>query len=174
MGKVWVGLLVGVILIVGALTYFRPCRSARSSSTSSSPLDGVMMKEIAQTRRRGSAPGTASSSGRRLSSRFPSSTLERRSRTVMFVVEISVLTTLVLIQGLIGLAEVNLLFVTQITLWLWFTVLFANFAEAMAETRVVAQADTLRRTRRDTRRSGSGRDGSIETIHSTDLPRATS
>ena len=89
---------------------------------------------------------------------------------VMFVVEIgSVLTTLVLIQGLLGRADVNLLFVTQITLWLWFTVLFANFAEAMAEARGKAQADTLRRTRRDTPAKRLRRDGSIETVSSTDL-----
>ena len=65
---------------------------------------------------------------------------------VMFVVEIgSVITTALLIKG--GLAfKFNL----QITLWLWFTVLFANFAEAMAEGRGKAQADTLRRARSET------------------------
>jgi K+-transporting ATPase ATPase B chain len=59
--------------------------------------------------------------------------------------------------------------VTQIALWLWFTVLFANFAEAMAEARGKAQADTLRRTRRDTPARRLRRDGSIETVNSTDL-----
>ena len=65
---------------------------------------------------------------------------------VMFVVEIgSVITTILLFQG--GAAfKFNL----QITLWLWFTVLFANFAEAMAEGRGKAQADTLRRARSET------------------------
>src|SRR3989454_10370224 len=64
---------------------------------------------------------------------------------VMFVVEIgSVITTVLLFKG--GSAfKFNL----QITLWLWFTVVFANFAEAMAEGRGKAQADTLRRARRD-------------------------
>ena len=62
---------------------------------------------------------------------------------VMFVVEIgSVITTMLLFKG--GPAfKFNL----QITLWLWFTVLFANFAEAMAEGRGKAQADTLRKAR---------------------------
>ncbi len=65
---------------------------------------------------------------------------------VMFVVEIgSVITTALLFKG--GAAfKFNL----QITLWLWFTVLFANFAEAMAEGRGKAQADTLRRARSET------------------------
>jgi len=65
---------------------------------------------------------------------------------VMFVVEVgSVLTTALLFKG--GTAfKFNL----QITLWLWFTVLFANFAEAMAEGRGKAQADTLRKTKTET------------------------
>ncbi len=65
---------------------------------------------------------------------------------VMFVVEIgSVITTVLLFGG--GAAfKFNL----QITLWLWFTVLFANFAEAMAEGRGKAQADTLRKARSET------------------------
>jgi len=65
---------------------------------------------------------------------------------VMFVVEIgSVITTVLLFKG--GSAfKFNL----QITLWLWFTVLFANFAEAMAEGRGKAQADTLRKARSET------------------------
>ncbi len=65
---------------------------------------------------------------------------------VMFVVEIgSVITTALLFKG--GSAfKFNL----QITLWLWFTVLFANFAEAMAEGRGKAQAETLRRARSET------------------------
>src|SRR5262245_60786309 len=62
---------------------------------------------------------------------------------VMFVVEVgSVLTTWRLIQGVIT-GSGNLGFELQITVWLWLTVLFANFAEAMAEGRGKAQADTL-------------------------------
>src|SRR5215471_17842138 len=65
---------------------------------------------------------------------------------VMFVVEIgSVITTVLLFKG--GAA---FWFNLQITLWLWFTVMFANFAEAMAEGRGKAQADTLRKARSET------------------------
>src|SRR5664279_4706499 len=65
---------------------------------------------------------------------------------VMFVVEVgSVLTTVLLLRD-----PKNFGFNLQITLWLWFTVLFANFAEAMAEGRGKAQADTLRKARSET------------------------
>ena len=72
---------------------------------------------------------------------------------VMFVVEAgSVLTTLQLIRGVVspipGLTNTG--FELQITLWLWFTVLFANFAEAMAEGRGKAHADNLRKSRTET------------------------
>ncbi|MCC7307487.1 MAG: potassium-transporting ATPase subunit KdpB [Acidobacteria bacterium] len=71
---------------------------------------------------------------------------------VMFVVEIgAMILTVKLIANLISsAADANVLFELQITLWLWFTVLFANFAEAMAEGRGKAQADTLRRSRTET------------------------
>src|SRR5512134_1210588 len=69
---------------------------------------------------------------------------------VMFVVEVgSVLTTALWIQALLGQGEAPAGFILAISLWLWFTVLFANFAEAMAEGRGKAQADALRKTRRD-------------------------
>ena len=72
---------------------------------------------------------------------------------VMFVVEVGcVLTTWRLIQDTVTGAG-TLGFEFQITLWLWVTVLFANFAEAMAEGRGKAQADTLRKTRQETRPS---------------------
>ena len=74
---------------------------------------------------------------------------------VMFCVEIvSVLTTIFFLRDLfVGGGTVigmNALFSGQITVWLWFTVLFANFAEAVAEGRGKAQADTLRQTRTET------------------------
>jgi K+-transporting ATPase ATPase B chain len=75
---------------------------------------------------------------------------------VMFVVEVgSVITTIIFIGGFVtgtpGFSGPNnQLFVGQITLWLWFTVLFANFAEAVAEGRGKAQAASLRRTRAET------------------------
>ena len=69
---------------------------------------------------------------------------------VMFVVEVgSVLATLQLIRSVIS-GSVNLSFELQITIWLWFTVLFANFAEAMAEGRGKAQADNLRKSKTET------------------------
>jgi K+-transporting ATPase ATPase B chain len=72
---------------------------------------------------------------------------------VMFVVEVgSVLTTLQLIRGIVAPIPgvTNTGFELQITLWLWFTVLFANFAEAMAEGRGKAQADNLRKAKTET------------------------
>jgi len=69
---------------------------------------------------------------------------------VMFVVEVgSALTTLLLIGDVLAHRS-GFGFNLQITLWLWFTVLFANFAEAMAEGRGKAQADTLRKAKSDT------------------------
>ncbi len=69
---------------------------------------------------------------------------------VMFVVEVgSVLTTALWIQALVGTGEAPAGFILGVSVWLWFTVLFANFAEAMAEGRGKAQADTLRKARRD-------------------------
>src|SRR6202012_412937 len=66
---------------------------------------------------------------------------------VMFVVEIvAALTTVIFIRDLVTGGE-HFAFTFQIILWLWFTVLFANFAEAVAEGRGKAQADSLRKTR---------------------------
>ena len=69
---------------------------------------------------------------------------------VMFVVWIgSVLTTLLFLQAVVGSGEAPAGFILSIALWLWFTVLFASFAEAMAEGRGKAQADSLRRARQE-------------------------
>jgi len=69
---------------------------------------------------------------------------------VMFVVLVgSVLTTCLYVQALGGHGEAPAGFILAVSLWLWFTVLFANFAEAMAEGRGKAQADALRKSRRD-------------------------
>ncbi len=69
---------------------------------------------------------------------------------VMFIVAVgALLTSGLLVQALIGQGEAPAGFIFAITTWLWFTVLFANFAEAMAEGRGKAQADTLRKSRRD-------------------------
>src|SRR5262249_51137308 len=69
---------------------------------------------------------------------------------VMFVVLVgSVLTTALFLQALVGRGEAPAWFIFAVSLWLWFTVLFANFAEAMAEGRGKAQAESLKRARRD-------------------------
>jgi potassium-transporting ATPase ATP-binding subunit len=88
---------------------------------------------------------------------------------VMFVVEVgSVLTTAILINDAVH-HHAGLGFNLQITLWLWFTVLFANFAEAMAEGRGKAQADTLRKAKGETIAHRYKADGSLEEVASIDL-----
>jgi potassium-transporting ATPase ATP-binding subunit len=88
---------------------------------------------------------------------------------VMFVVAVgALLTTIQLIWNAVHHAgEVS--FGLQITLWLWFTVLFANFAEAMAEGRGKAQADTLRKSRAETEAKRLKKDGTTETVPSSQL-----
>jgi K+-transporting ATPase ATPase B chain len=84
---------------------------------------------------------------------------------VMFVVEVgSVVTTALLFVGTRDFA-----FNLQITLWLWFTVLFANFAEAMAEGRGKAQADTLRKAKSETMAKRLLPNGGTENIPSAKL-----
>jgi K+-transporting ATPase ATPase B chain len=69
---------------------------------------------------------------------------------VMFVVEVvAAATTVLFVRDLVGTRSESPAFVGQIAAWLWFTVLFANFAEAMAEGRGKAQADTLRKAKTD-------------------------
>src|SRR6202047_2580333 len=88
---------------------------------------------------------------------------------VMFVVEVgAVLTTIELVKDAAQHAG-QFGFGLQITLWLWFTVLFANFAEAMAEGRGKAQADTLRKARGETQAHLLRPNGSIEVIASSKL-----
>jgi potassium-transporting ATPase ATP-binding subunit len=91
---------------------------------------------------------------------------------VMLVVEIgSVLTSILLIQGVVQ-HQGSFAFNLQITLWLWFTVLFANFAEAMAEGRGKAQADTLRKAKGETtaiRLKSANKDAEREQVSSAAL-----
>src|ERR1700723_3724593 len=91
---------------------------------------------------------------------------------VMLVVEIgSVLTSVLLIQGVVT-HQGSFAFNLQITLWLWFTVLFANFAEAMAEGRGKAQADTLRKAKGETtaiRLKNENKDSAREEVSSSAL-----
>jgi potassium-transporting ATPase ATP-binding subunit len=82
---------------------------------------------------------------------FKKLTPQRQVRNpVMFVVYVgSILTTLLWMQAVAGRGEASPGFIFAVSLWLWFTVLFANFAEAMAEGRGKAQAASLRKARRD-------------------------
>jgi potassium-transporting ATPase ATP-binding subunit len=83
---------------------------------------------------------------------------------VMFVVEVgSVITTVLLFKD-VARHSPGFGFDLQITLWLWFTVLFANFAEAMAEGRGKAQAETLRRAKSETQANRLLPDGRIEIV----------
>ncbi|RXH57855.1 potassium-transporting ATPase subunit KdpB [Granulicella sibirica] len=90
---------------------------------------------------------------------------------VMFIVEVgSVLTTVLLVVSFRHHRDFG--FNLQITLWLWFTVLFANFAEAMAEGRGKAQADSLRKAKSETvarRLRKDSNDGAIEEVPSSQL-----
>jgi K+-transporting ATPase ATPase B chain len=91
---------------------------------------------------------------------------------VMFVLEIvTTLTTVILIRDLFT-GGGHILFEFQIILWLWFTVLFANFAEAVAEGRGKAQADTLRRQRTETQAkvvAGAGEPKNYRLVPSAEL-----
>ena len=92
---------------------------------------------------------------------------------VMFVVEVgSALTTVLFVQALAGKGEAPAGFILAVSLWLWFTVLFANFAEAMAEGRGKAQAEALRQARKDTpakKLAEARRDATVETVSSATL-----
>ncbi len=70
---------------------------------------------------------------------------------VMFVVEVgAALTTFLLVQALVGKGEARVGFIGAVTFWLWLTVLFANFSQALAEGRGKARAEALRKTRQET------------------------
>jgi K+-transporting ATPase ATPase B chain len=89
---------------------------------------------------------------------------------VMFVVEVgSVVTTLLFIRDAHRATAANNVFVALVAAWLWFTVLFANFAEAVAEGRGKAQADTLRKTRSETVARVLQTDSSTREVPSSEL-----
>jgi K+-transporting ATPase ATPase B chain len=94
---------------------------------------------------------------------------------VMFVAEVgSMVTTILWLQALLGKGEASSGFIGAVTLWLWFTVLFANFSEALAEGRGKAQAEALRRTRHETqvkRLRAPDRSAPIDVVNSTLLRR---
>jgi len=105
---------------------------------------------------------------------FKKLTPQRQVRNpVMFVVYVgSVLTTLLWVQAMAGRGEASAGFIFGVSLWLWFTVLFANFAEAMAEGRGKAQAASLRKARRDLgakRLPRAERTAKYETVSATSL-----
>lgn len=89
---------------------------------------------------------------------------------VMFMVEVgSILTSIAFLNDLTFGREKEALFSGQITLWLWFTVLFANFAEAMAEGRGKAQAENLRKARTETQAMRRAQSGKLERVPSSQL-----
>jgi K+-transporting ATPase ATPase B chain len=92
---------------------------------------------------------------------------------VMFIVEVgSLLTTALWIQALAGQGEAPAWYIGAVSFWLWFTVLFANFSEALAEGRGKAQAEALRRARKDTSAKmlrEAKRDSGYEIVSSTSL-----
>jgi len=94
---------------------------------------------------------------------------------VMFVVYVgSILTTGLFVQALVGRGEAPAGFILAVSVWLWFTVLFANFAEAMAEGRGKAQAASLRKARRDIlakRLQTAHRDANYATVPATELQK---
>ncbi|MEQ1693941.1 MAG: potassium-transporting ATPase subunit B, partial [Gemmatimonas sp.] len=96
---------------------------------------------------------------------------------VMFVVLIgSIYTTVVLLRDVVT-GRPGIGFLLQLSIWLWFTVLFANFAEAMAEGRGKAQADTLRKSRTQTSarklRAAAPMGGRIDKAAATDVPASS-
>ena len=94
---------------------------------------------------------------------------------VMFIVEVgSVLTTILFFQKLPSATSSDSVFTGLVSAWLWFTVLFANFAEAVAEGRGKAQADTLRKTRAETVARIRQPDGTIARSRRTTSWSATS
>ena len=155
-GGLFIGLVVGVILIIGGLTFF-PALAL-----------GPIVEHLAMTRRhavlieliRSHLHGNLQTPQAACRSRpcsiprscvpaIGSAFVKLDPRTliknpVMFVLEVvTALTTVIFVRDLVTGGE-NLGFEFQIVLWLWFTVLFANFAEAIAEGRGKAQADALR------------------------------
>ena len=94
--------------------------------------------------------------------------LHQLRNPVMFTVWIcSAFTTGLWVQALAGHGEARTTFILAIALWLWFTLLFANFAEAMAEGRGKAQADSLRKSKRDVkakRLAGPDREGAFQIV----------
>ena len=88
---------------------------------------------------------------------------------VMFVVEVGAAFLTLKLTANLAMNAANFAFELQITLWLWFTVLFANFAEAMAEGRGKAQAETLRKAKTETSAKRLKSNGETEIVEATRL-----
>ena len=171
------GLLLGVILIVGALTFF--------PAVSLGPIVEQLLREVLLM-----IPGTTTvptaaadrARHRRATGLFDREILGRASidavrkldprveisNPVMFVVLIGAIVTLIESIAHPGI------FTWSVTIWLFLTVLFANFAEAVAEGRGKAQADTLRKMRADTEARLLNADGEETRVAAATSPGATS
>jgi K+-transporting ATPase ATPase B chain len=95
--------------------------------------------------------------------------VQARNPVMLVVLVGSVLTTILFFRDLGSSTGPENLFTGLVAIWLWFTVLFANFAEAMAEGRGKAQAATLRKTRSETVANRRRSDGTIEAVTSSQL-----
>ncbi len=129
------------------------------------------MKRLVEERRAGAVAWNGPLIRRAIAEAFAKLDPRRVARNpVMLVVEVgAAMTTAITAQELLT-RSAGVRFSLQISLWLWFTVLFANFAEAMAEARGRAQAETLRSTKRETP-ARVIRDGREVTISSSELRR---
>src|SRR5262249_19295503 len=161
-GTLFVGLVVGVIAIVGGLTFFPALAlgplveqfAMGAGTTFWRFLPGVKTMETSKVRKRMPVATlldlkiVVPAIGQAFVKLNPATLIKN---PVMFVLEVvTLLTTVILVRDLLTDGG-NIVFEFQIVLWLWFTVLFANFAEAVAEGRGKAQADTLRKARTETR-----------------------
>ena len=155
-GGLFVGLVVGVILIVGGLTFFPALALGPIVEHFAMTAGTLFSVELTSEPRpwkplrlRKQMPVSALFDPKIVVPAIGSAFVKLDPRTlmknpVMFVLEVvTALTTVILIRDLVT-GGANIGFEFQIVLWLWFTVLFANFAEAVAEGRGKAQADALR------------------------------
>ena len=155
-GGLFVGLVVGVILIIGGLTFFpalalgpivEHLADATPTPCSDRTLFGVTSMDTMKLQK--TVPASAMLDPKIVMPAIGSAFVKLDPRLmiknpVMFVVEIvAALTTVIFLRDLVT-GGANLGFTFQIILWLWFTVLFANFAEAVAEGRGKAQAESLK------------------------------
>jgi K+-transporting ATPase ATPase B chain len=147
--------------------------TAEQSSTGSE--DMVLPGHLGESRRRSQALSLFDPAIVRRASRDSFRKLDPRVQLhnpVMFVVLVgAVITTIEFIRTLAGYHPSDRFFTAAISIWLWFTVLFANFAEAMAEGRGKAQADALRRTRTDAQAKKLLPDGTMRLVFATELRR---